>query len=351
MLNLVLSLSLSHTGHWKFNMAPHGKELSEDLKKRIVALHKDGVGYKKIAKTLKLSCSTVAKTIQWFNRTGFTQNRPRHGRPKKLSAHAQRHIQRLCLGNRRMSAASIAAEVEGEGGQPVSTQTIRHTLRQIGLHDCRPRRKPLLKMMHKKARKQFAEDKQTKDMDYWNHVLWSDETKINLFGSHGVKRVWRQPGEEYKDKCVLPKVKHGGGSVMVWGCMSAAGTGELQFIEGTMNAKMYCDILKQSMIPSAVFQHNDPKHTSKMTTVLLKKLRVKVMDWPSMSPGLNPIEHLWGILKWKVEERKVSNIHQLRDVVMEEWKRTPMATCEALVNSMPKRVKAVLENNGGHTKY
>ncbi len=138
---------------------------------------------------------------------------------------------------------------------------------------------------------------------------------------------------------------------MVWGCMSAAGTGELQFIEGTMNAKMYCDILKQSMIPSlrrlgrrAVFQHNDPKHTS-------KTLRVKVMDWPSMSPDLNPIEHLWGILKRKVEERKVSNIHQVRDIVIEEWKRTPVATCEALVNSMPKRVKAVLENNGGHTKY
>ncbi len=64
-----------------------------------VALHKDGVGYQKIAKTLKLSCSTVTKTIQWFNRTGSTQNRPRHGRPK--SARAQRHIQRLCLGNRQ----------------------------------------------------------------------------------------------------------------------------------------------------------------------------------------------------------------------------------------------------------
>ncbi len=57
-LNLVLSLSLSHTSHWKFNMAPHGKERSEDLKNRIAALHKDGVGYKKIAKNLKLSCST-----------------------------------------------------------------------------------------------------------------------------------------------------------------------------------------------------------------------------------------------------------------------------------------------------
>ena len=90
-----------------------------------------------------------------------------------------------------------------------------------------PERRFLLKMMHKK---QFAEDKQTKDMDYWNHVLGSDETKINLFGSDGVKRVWRQPGEEYKDKCVLSTVKHGGGSVMVWGSMSAVDTGVLQFI-------------------------------------------------------------------------------------------------------------------------
>ncbi len=86
----------------------------------------------------------VAKTIQQFNGTGSTQSRPRHGRPNKLSARAQRHIQRLCLGNRRMSAA----EVEGVGGQPVSAQTIRHTLHQFGLHVYHPRRKPL--MMHKK---------------------------------------------------------------------------------------------------------------------------------------------------------------------------------------------------------
>ncbi len=80
---------------------------------------------------------------------------------------------------------------------------------------------------------------------------------------------------------------------MVWGCMSAAGTGELQFIEGTMNANMYCDILKQSIIPShqrlgrrAVFQHdNDPKHTSKMTTALLKKLKVKIICGASSNDG------------------------------------------------------------------
>ena len=96
-------------------MAPHGKELSEDLKRRIVALHKDGQDYKKIANTLKLSCSTVAKIIQRFKRAGSTQNRPRVGRPKKLSAHAERHIQMLSLKNRRRSAVSIAAEIEEVG--------------------------------------------------------------------------------------------------------------------------------------------------------------------------------------------------------------------------------------------
>ncbi len=82
--------------------------------------------------------------------------------------------------------------------------------------------------------------------------------------------MWRKPAEEYKDKCVLPTVKHGGRSVMVWVCMIAAGTGELEFIEGTMNANMYCDILKQSMIPSlrrlghrAIFQHDNDRCLAK----------------------------------------------------------------------------------------
>ncbi len=180
---------------------------------------------------------------------------------------------------------------------------------------------------------QTAEDKQTKDINYWNHVLWSDETKINVFGSDGFKRVWQQPGEVYKDKCVLSTVKHGGGSVMVWDCMSSASTGELlQLIEGTMNANMYRDILKQSTISSfrrlgcrAVSQHDNDHCLGKETEGKGDGL----ID-------LTPIEHLWGILKRKVEERKVSNIHQLRDVIMEEWNRNPVATCEALMNFMPK---------------
>ena len=101
------------------NMTPHGRKLSEDLKRRIVALHEDGQGHKKIASILKLSYSTVAKIIRRFKRAGSTQNRPRVGRPKKLSAPAGRHVQMFSLENRCRCAVSIAAEIEEVWGQPV----------------------------------------------------------------------------------------------------------------------------------------------------------------------------------------------------------------------------------------
>ncbi len=61
--------------------------------------------------------------------------------------------------------------------------------------------------------------------------------------------MWWRPGEENQENCALPTVKHGGGSIMVWGYMTTVGTGELLFIEGNMNSNMYCDILKQKMMP------------------------------------------------------------------------------------------------------
>jgi len=157
----------------------------------------------------------------------------------------------------------------------------------------------------------------------------------------------------------VPTVKHGGGSVLVWGCMSSKGVGNLCFIDGIMNAAKYCEILEEHMIPSlralgrrTLFQHdNDPKHAARATTAFLERKKVKVLDWPSMSPDLNPIEHLWGVLKRKVEASQPKNITDLKRLIQQQWRDTDGTICANLVESMPRRVRAVFQNDGGHTKY
>ncbi|KAI3353890.1 hypothetical protein L3Q82_005098 [Scortum barcoo] len=139
----------------------------------------------------------------------------------------------------------------------------------------RPDRKPLLSKRHMAARLEFAKMHLKDSQTMRNKILWSDETKIELFGVNARRHVWRKPGTAHHTGQYIPTVKHGGGSIMLWGCFSAAGTGRLVRIEGKMNAAMYRDILDENLLQSAldlrlgrrfIFQQdNDPKHTAKIS--------------------------------------------------------------------------------------
>ncbi|KAJ0004848.1 hypothetical protein NQD34_011062 [Periophthalmus magnuspinnatus] len=108
----------------------------------------------------------------------------------------------------------------------------------------------LLKPEHVQACLKFASDHLDDPEESWEKVMWSDETKIELFGLNSTRCVWRKKNDEYHPKNTIPTVKHEGGNIMLWGCFSAHGTGRLHCIKERVTRAMYCKILGNDLLPS-----------------------------------------------------------------------------------------------------
>lgn len=336
------------------------KELSKDTRDKIVDLHKAGKGYGAIAKQLGEKRTTVGAIVRKWKRLMMTVNVPRTGAPQKISPRGVSMMLRMVKNQPRTTREELVNAVK-RAGTTVSKATISNTLRRHGLKSCIARKVPLLKSAHVQARLKFARDHLDDPEESWEKVLWSDETKVELFGLNSIRRVWRKKNDEYHPNNTIPTVKHGAGSIMLWGCFSAQGTGRLHCIKERMNGAMYCDILGKNLLPSVralkmgrgwVFQHdNDPKHTARKTKEWLRKKHIKVLEWPSQSPDLNPIENLWRELKLCVAQRQPRNLTDLEKICMEEWAKIPPAVCANLVKNYRNRLTSVIVNKGFCTKY
>ena len=109
---------------------------------------------------------------------------------------------------------------------------------------------------------------------------------------------------------------------------------------------------KDKMLRGWTFQHdNDPKHTSKLVTEFLAQKKIRILEWPSQSPDLNPIEHLWEHIERKISVRKPSNQHNLFELIKRTWEEIPIDVLINLVDSMPRRCNAVVAAKGFPTKY
>ena len=114
----------------------------------------------------------------------------------------------------------------------------------------------------------------------WKKVLWTDESKFEIFGSSHRVFVCRRVGERIVPQCETPTVKHGGGSMIMWGSFGGSRIGDLHRVTGTLKQKGYHSILQRHAIPSdlrlvgqgfILQQDNDPKHTSRLCQNYLRR--------------------------------------------------------------------------------
>ena len=178
------------------------------------------------------------------------KNLSRNECPIKLNDCTKRVIIKKVQKNPRISAAKIRSELENDLELNVCASTIQKFLCSNGYHCRSARRKPLINSVNRMKRLQYTTSYKNASLDFWNKVIFTDESKFTIFQGNG-KKVWRKKNTELEERNLLPSVKHGGGSLMVWGCMSAAGVGSLEFIDGIMDHKAYIKLLKKNLASSA----------------------------------------------------------------------------------------------------
>ena len=337
------------------------KALTPHQRNNILSLLDSGYSAHQISSSTGVHHTTISKLHRQYCPYLKKQS---GGRPSKLSDADVRYAQHLITSRKAETAVQITRTLKDIINQPLSAETTRRHLKTAGMKSAVKTKKPFLSKKHRRERLDFAISHQDWTVEDWKRVIWSDETKINRLGSDGRKWVWKKHGEGLSDRLVQGTLKFGGGSLMMWGCMMWEGVGFACKIDGKMDADLYIQILEDELINSinhyekdvgdVIFQQdNDPKHTSKKAKNWFEDNGFQVLLWPAQSADLNPIEHLWTHLKMKLGEyTQVPNgILQLWERVQEEWEKIELEVCQNLIESMPRRMEAVIRAKGGYTKY
>jgi len=126
------------------------------------------------------------------------KNGHRSGRPRKLNKYTERTLIRKVKGNPKMSAPKLAVALRQEGNIDICASTVRNYLRGNELHGRTARRKYFVSETRKKKILHFANQDINASPALWNHFLFTDEIKMDIFGSDGREKAWKQNSTELK---------------------------------------------------------------------------------------------------------------------------------------------------------
>ena len=326
----------------------------------INAYSEDGLSVREIALKLNFPKSTVWDAVKRFRENGSNTDRTRSGRPRITTIAEDNSLVLMSKRDRRKTAPEIRAQFNSCHQNEISVDVVKKRLRSVGLNGRVAKRKPFLRKINKIKRMKWAQQHKNWTVDDFKKVLWTDESKFELFGNGRRTYVRRSAHEEMIPNCINPTVKHGGGSVTVWGAFSFNGVAQLCKVNGILEQKQYYNILVRHAIPAGknligngfTFQQdNDPKHTSNYCQNYLKNKQkqgtLKIMNWPPQSPDLNPIELLWDELDRQVRKKCPNSKETLFSFLESTWKELNATILHKLITRMPRIVAQVIKAKGG----
>lgn len=314
-------------------------------------MHSTGMSYKAIGRQLGYHHTVISRLV-----------RKHAGCPPVTSEREYRAL--LQLVPRQPFATSSYLKRQWLPNRHLSDRTVRNRLRAAGLRSRRVIKRPLLTDQHRRFRLAWCLARRGWNLRTWQRIHWSDESRFLLHVTDGRVRVWRLKNTAYTPRNVRPTVPYGGGSVMIWGCISHDCKLDLVTIRGNLTGELYIrNVLEPVVVPHfdnhplatrpQFMDDNARPHRSRAVTAYLQNNAVTTLPWPAMSPDLNPLEHIWDILGRRIQalDPPVQNLRELEAALHREWGQLPREQIRRMTGGMRHRVEAVIQARGGFTRY
>ena len=317
-----------------------------------MGMHRCGKSVRDIAGELQLTKSTVGRWIKNY-REGNLEYRKRVRR-KKTSARSNRLLIRIAKAHRKVSASHL----RDLWNENVSVQTVYRRLREVKLKKYRKALKPFLSQANIIQRERWCMRHSLWRELQWNRIVWTDESRFRLHVNDGRIRVTRERGQRFSKEFVGYTRQGGGGSVHVWCAIWFNGKSSMIILHETINGMRYRQTLEDfianhQLPPNFILQDdNAPAHRATVVTEWKAEAGIRYLDWPSRSPDLNPIEHCWDRIGRRIFlGNPPENLQDLRARLLLEWENLEQNFINNLIDSMTRRVGAIIEAKGATTRY